>query len=203
MDYNNLPDRELLSLCAQGNTEAWDFFVEHYSRLLYNAIHTTMRKYVSDYLREDVEDIFSQIFESLLNDNCRRMKQFRGERNSSVATWLRVIAVNRTINHITRTRTHISLDDESERAQSIRTGIKSDQPSVPEQLSNAQEQQILKMIVEKLKPQEQLILHYHLEGLSSKEISRIVSKTQNAIDSQLSRTRKKLNEILDSYKISP
>jgi RNA polymerase sigma-70 factor (ECF subfamily) len=198
MNFDDLPDKELFRLCAEGDPAAWDFFVEKYSKLVYNSIHATLRKYSSDFLREDVEDIYSQVFLSLLDEDYRRLKQFRGDRNSSAAIWLSVMAMNRTVNFISRTRTHISLDDESDTSKTIRFQKRSHQPSVLEQLTEAQEIKILNLVIENLKPQEQLIIKYHLEGLSSKEIGGIVGKTQNAVDSLLSRTRKKLKDILDT-----
>jgi RNA polymerase sigma factor (sigma-70 family) len=198
MNLDNLPDKELFRLCAEGNREAWDFLVDKYSKLIYNAIYTTMRMYSSAFQREDVEDIFSQVFVALLDDNYRRLGQFRGDRHSSAATWLSVIAMNTTRNHLSRTKIHLSLDDESTTGEAIRSQTKSPQPSAYEQLSDAQEHRVLELLIEKLKPQEKLILKYHREGLSSKEIGAIVGKTQNAIDSLLSRIRNKLKEILDS-----
>lgn len=198
MNFDCLSDKELLRLCSESDPAAWDFFVEKYSKLVFNSIHATLRKYSSDFLREDVEDIYSQVFLSLLENDYRRLKQFRGDRNSSAATWLNVIAMNRTLNYITRTKTHISLDDENDTSRAIRFQKKSPQHSVTTQLSDAEESRLLSMLIDKLKDEEKLILRYYLEGLSSKEIGRIVGKTQNAADSLLSRIRKKLKDILDS-----
>jgi RNA polymerase sigma-70 factor (ECF subfamily) len=198
MNYRDLSDRELFKHCAEGSAEAWDFFVEKYSKLVYNSIHATLRKYSSDFLREDREDIYSQIFLSLLEDDCRRLRQFRGERNSTAASWLRVIAMNTTINYISRTKTHSSLDDGSETGMMARPQTDPPAPSVPELLNDAQEMKLLKLLIEKLDSEDKLIVRYHLEGLSSKEIGRIVHKSNNAVDSKLSRIRKKLKDILDT-----
>jgi RNA polymerase sigma factor (sigma-70 family) len=198
MNYRDLPDRELFRHCAEGRAEAWDFFVEKYSKLVYSAIHATLRKYSSDALREDREDIYGQIFLSLLEDNCRRLRQFRGDKNSTAASWLRVIAMNTTINYISRTKTHSSLNDESETGTTARPRTEPPAPSVPELINDAQEMKLLKLLIEKLHTEDKLIVRYHLEGLSSREIGRIVHKSSNAVDSKLSRIRKKLKDILDT-----
>lgn len=198
MNFADLPDKELFRLCAEGNKEAWDFFVEKYSKLIYNAIQITMRMYSSDFLRQDVDDIYNQFFVTLLDDNCRRLRQFRGGRTSSAAAWLSVIGMNITRNYIARTKQHPSLDDESGSGKTISNQLRSPQPAVDEQLSDAQERHVLKTLIEQLRSQEKLILKYHVEGLPSQEIGRIVGKTQNAVDSLLSRIRKKLREILDT-----
>lgn len=198
MNYRDLPDRELFRHCAEGSAEAWDFFVEKYSKLVYNAIHATLRKYSSDALREDREDIYGQIFLSLLEDDCRRLRQFRGDRNSTAASWLRVIAMNTTINYISRTKKHSSLDDWCETGAMVLPRTEPPGPSVPELLNDAQEMKILKLLIERLDTEDKLIVRYHMAGLSSREIGRILHKSNNAVDSKLSRIRKKLKEILDT-----
>jgi len=198
MDFRELPDRELFRFCAEGRSEAWDFFVDKFSKLVYNAIHTTMKLYASDFLLQDVEDIYGQVFIALLDDNCRRLRQFRGDRDGSAASWLSIVAMNMTRNYIFRTKADMPLDDDHDEGKSMLDSLQSPRPSADAELSDAQERHILKTLIKQLRTQERLILQYHLDGVSSREIARIVGRTQNAVDSLLSRIRKKLKDILDS-----
>ena len=51
---------------------------------------------------------------ALMEDDCRRLRSFQGKNGCSVRSWIRLIAVRRTVDWLRRQRRHISLDAEDE-----------------------------------------------------------------------------------------
>jgi len=99
------PDFELISRCISGrDEEAWQQFVQQYSRLIWKSIHTTFRSSAFHYEQEDVEDAFSAIFLSLIDNDFKKLRQFHGVNSCSLSTWLVVVASHHTIDHVRRER---------------------------------------------------------------------------------------------------
>ncbi len=194
MDQNNSSDKELLKECIEGNSEARAVFVERFSKLIYSCIHETLRMNCRDFLREDFEDIFNDIFLSLFKDDCKKLRQFRGDNDCTVASWLRIIAINTTRNFITRNRTFISLENDSEKPNPG--------PSALDQLIDSEEIVLFRQLLDELKPDDRLVLRYYYKGdIPPEEIAKIMNIAVNTVYSKISRTKKRLKEILESKKL--
>ena len=69
-----LTDRELLRRVIDGEKTACDAFVVRFSRFVYAILHRNLR------LGPDLaDDLFQSVFVHLWDDDCRRMRQWRGE----------------------------------------------------------------------------------------------------------------------------
>ncbi len=202
MSHNDLSDKELVRLSIEGDTEARELFVENYSKLVYSCVHETLRMYCKDFLREDVEDIYNDIFLSLFKDDCKKLGQFRGDNNCTVASWLRIIAINSTRNFITRNRTFISLESATEEGLTHIDRMSDSRPSVLNQLIESEEIKLFKELIDELKPDDRLILKYYYKGsLPPEEIAKIMNVAVNTVYSKISRIKKRLKEILKSKKL--
>jgi RNA polymerase sigma-70 factor (ECF subfamily) len=202
MEENSLSDKDLLKRCIEGNSEARAVFVEKYSRLIYSCIHETLRMNCSDFLREDIEDIFNDIFLSLFKDDCKKLRQFRGDNNCTVASWLRIIAINTTRNFITRNRTFISLENDSDQGLAQIDKRPNPGPSALDQLIDSEEIVLFKQLINELKHDDRLLLTYYYKGdIPPEEIAKIMNITVNTVYSKISRTKKRLKEILESKKL--
>jgi len=107
-------DRELIARCiSQVDDAAWEDFVRAYSRLIWSAIHKTVRSCSASCTPADAEDIYSTIFLSLVEKDFRKLRQFAGRNECSLSTWLTVVSVNHTIDHLRRekNRTHPKIED--------------------------------------------------------------------------------------------
>jgi RNA polymerase sigma-70 factor (ECF subfamily) len=198
----NLSEKELLKACINNGPGASGLFVEKYSRLIYSCIHETLRMNCSDFLREDIEDIHNSIFVSLFKDDCKKLRQFRGDNNCTVASWLRIIAINSTRNFIVRNRTFISLENASEQGLAHIDKMPNPESSVLNRLIDSEEIRLFKQLLDELKPDDRLILKYYYKSdISPDEIAKIMNITVNTVYSKISRTKKKLKEILESKKL--
>ncbi len=83
-------DRELLKRCLAGKPGAWERFVDRFLGLVVHVIrHTTQARSIR-VTRQDVEDLASEVFLSIIADDFGLLRRFRGE--SSLATYLTVVA---------------------------------------------------------------------------------------------------------------
>ncbi len=199
MEQNNLSDKELLEQCIKGGPESRNVFVEKYARLIYACVHETLRQNCSGFISEDIEDIFNDILLSFFRDDCKKLRQFRGDNNCTVASWLRIIAINTTRNFITRNRTFISLEDAPGDGPAHIDRMSSHEPSALEQLMDSEEIMLFRELLKELNSDDRLVLKYYYKSdISPEEIAKIMNITVNTVYSKISRTKKKLKEILEN-----
>lgn len=197
-------DRDLLKRCIEGDREARDLFVGRFSRLIYSCVHQTLRMYSADFLKEDIEDIHNNIFLSLFRDDSKKLRQFRGDHNCSVASWLRIIAMNTSRNFIGRNRTLLSLNHAPDDGKSYFDLLTDSDPPVLNQLIDSEELRLMDESIEKLKADDRLILkYYYKEGMSPGEIAEIMNIAVNTVYSRISRIKKGLREILRDKHLLP
>ncbi len=97
-------ERILLRGCLKGEKSTWDAFVNQYSGLVYHTIKKTLSFYHVEYYADIVEDLFQEFFLSLMRDDFRKLRQFREERSTNLATWLRIIVSRQAIDFLRRQR---------------------------------------------------------------------------------------------------
>jgi len=94
-------DKSLIDSCLLHADEGgWEEFVRSYSRLIWSAIHKTFLAYSFVSSREDSEDVFNGIFLSLLDNDFKKLRQFSSRNSCTLSTWLTVVSINQTIDHI-------------------------------------------------------------------------------------------------------
>ena len=112
---SNLTDRELLKKCLNdGDRSAWEAFVRQYSKLVWNAIHKAFNSYSFRYSQEDLEDMYSSIFLSLIDNDFKKLRQFRNENSCSVSTWLSIISVRMTIDYMRKDKSRFIVEPSGE-----------------------------------------------------------------------------------------
>src|SRR3989338_7605358 len=94
-----MDDFELIKGCITGDKASWDYFVEQFSRLIYDSIHRTFRKYGANLNEDVINDLHGDIFLSLLDNDYRKLRSFEGRNGCSLASFIRIIAVNKTIDY--------------------------------------------------------------------------------------------------------
>jgi RNA polymerase sigma-70 factor, ECF subfamily len=102
MNTTSCDDATLVSLCAaeRSNVAYPRELIDRYGRLVMQTVTWTFRRFSSD-IREDVEDVFQEVFVSLFKDGCNALLRFDPSR-ASLGTYLCTIARNATINAVKR-----------------------------------------------------------------------------------------------------
>jgi RNA polymerase sigma factor (sigma-70 family) len=130
LSMDTIHDQELIARCVTGrDDDAWELFVRRYSRLIWSSIHKTFRFSSFLYSQEDVEDVYSSVFLSLLDNDYVKLRMFESRNACTLSTWLAVVTVNRTIDYLrkqklsskTRDEDSSPLEDFVDRRESVET----------------------------------------------------------------------------------
>jgi len=101
-------DRVLLSACFEHRRDAWDRFVERFTRLVYSVVHETLRRHGARTDDDEVDDLFHTVFLALYDHNYRKLRQWNS--GCSLASWIRFVAMSVVVDALRRRRPTVSLD---------------------------------------------------------------------------------------------
>lgn len=184
--FSSLSDEQLVLLCKQRNdSDAWR---ELCSRYLSVAKAQASKLSADPTEAEDLSQVGLIGFLSAVHS-------YNAQGKASFATYASHCIHNRIINTVKSSKAKrqipadlcTPLDSQSELADTALT---------PEQilLSRKEAQRISKAICEKLTEKEQQVFSLYLSGLRYKEIAKKLSVSEKAVESALSRARKKLKD---------
>ncbi len=188
-------EQGLLRRIQDGEQKGWTELVDQYGRLIYYAIQRTLELKGVRLPADGVEEIFNSLFVHLAENQGRRLLSFSGKRNCTLATWIRMISINYTID-IIRRQAKFSYQVEFEEVpegdyeKSWFDGIKN-----PEQASEEREkEERLKSGLDGLKRDDKNFLKLYLGGMSPQEIARVYRIPVSQVYSRYAAIKKTLKE---------
>jgi RNA polymerase sigma-70 factor (ECF subfamily) len=194
-----MDDLEFVQRCVKGDKRAWDEFVEKYSRLIYNYIHSILKIKGSLLIQENIHDLFQEIFLSLVKDNYKKLKSFKGKNGCSLASWLRQVTINQTIDYLRKIRPAISIDAESDDELSLRDVLADESPKVTDKLSEEERLKHLQDCIEGLDKEDKYFLELHINnGLPLEELKDHLKISRPAVDMRKSRIIERLRQCFKS-----
>lgn len=107
-----MDDAALLASCLDGDRRALDVFVTRFSKVVWFYVGSTLRRLRGQVDPARVEDLYQQVFVTLLDNDLHRLRLWRPDGGASVATWIRIITVRTTLAALKRDRKTVSLDDD-------------------------------------------------------------------------------------------
>ena len=149
-------DTKLIIACLAQDKQAWDIFVEKYSRLICHAIVNTLRKYSTVPENQVVDDLFHTVFLSLIEKNYKKLRQFQWR--CKLSSWLHIIAVRTTIDYLRKQSKHLSLNGETQEEISLRKNILSENQLPSELFEQKKEKHIFEQIKNDLSSTERLFI---------------------------------------------
>lgn len=196
---NHPEDHELIRRCLDDEDRtSWEAFVRKYSRLIWNVIHKTFHNYSFTYSQEDVDDMYSSVFLSLVNNDFKKLRQFRGENSCSVSTWLSIITVRMTIDYMRKDKKHLIMES-GEEDRDILDVIPDNEYRADRLLENKQRDESLKAAVDDLPARDGMI--YDLifnKGFSPEDAARTLGMTVAALYAKKHRIIKKIKKTIDT-----
>ena len=176
-------DRTLLQRCLTRKPRAWEDFVDRYLGLVAHVVSHTARARSIAISNEDSEDLVAEVFLAIVKDDFALLRRFRGE--SSLATYLTVVARRLVVRELLKRKTASSLDDAAKQ-------VADNNHSPEERITNQEEVQRL---IDHLEPSEaEIVRMYHLDGKSYQEISAALGMSENSVGPALSRAREKMRQ---------
>jgi len=179
-------DRDLLKTCLAHEPGSWEAFVDRFLGLVIHVVHHTADSRSFRLPDQDVEDLAHEVFVALLADDMASLRRFRGD--SSLATYLTVIARRVVVHHLLLRRSAPSSSDTVEMSDVVDPSA-----SVEERIESQEE---VERLLGELQGQERDVVRlYHLEGKSYHEISDKLGIGKNTIGPILSRARAKMRQV--------
>jgi len=190
-----MDDLEFVQKCVKGDRQCWDEFVNKYSRLIYNYIYSVFKVKGSITAEETINDLFQEIFLSLVKDNFKKLRSFKAKEGCSLASWLRQITVNFIIDYIRKLRPTLSIDEENDEDLSLKEILVDSSPSITDTLSHKERLLNLKECIEALGKEDKYFLELHINrGLSLGELKDHFRISRGAVDMRNSRLIERLRD---------
>lgn len=186
-------ERELLAACFDRKKASWDEFVERYSRLVYGAIKQTLRVYHVEPTESAVEDLFQDFFVSVLRDDFKKLREFRGERGCTLASWLRMVATRLTIDFLRKTKNYTVGAIEP-------APVNAADPSG--ELIRKEKEKLMAQLIRTLPAADRLLIDLSFrEELAPEDIAVILGTSINAVYTRKSRILAKLKEAIKQVEL--
>lgn len=190
-----MDDLEFVQRCVKGESQSWDEFLKKYSRLIYNYIHNVLRSKGFNLAQEHIEDIFQGIFHSLIDDNYRKLRTFKARNGCSLASWLRQVTINFTLDYIRKIKPAVSIDAQDDEGLSLKDILPDDSNPIPETIIHSEKLNTLKDCIERLEKQDKYFLELHINrGLRLETLKEHLGLSRGAIDMQKSRIIERLKD---------
>jgi RNA polymerase sigma-70 factor (ECF subfamily) len=175
--------------CAEGRDAAWDHFVREYRPVLYRAASAID---ASGGARDLADALYAELFGLTERDGARRshFEYFHGR--SSLATWLRAVLAQRTVDRARAARRLAPLPDDDAAALP--------QPATPAQSADhprfvALLRAALAAAVGRLAPRDRLRLAcYYAQDLTLAQIGRSLGEHEATVSRQLGKARTRVRE---------
>jgi RNA polymerase sigma-70 factor (ECF subfamily) len=184
-------DREIISLCKRGNTDAFEFLVNKYQKKMLNIAYRMIGNY--DDSCEIVQDAFVSAF--------KKIKHFREEARFS--TWLYTIVVNLSKNRLKQAqvkghREELTLDNPIDSANKhMKKDPVSDEPSVLEKIEKRETKEVVQKCIDSLDYEfREVIVLRDIQGFSYDELSDMLKIKEGTVKSRLFRAREALKNCL-------
>lgn len=195
-----MDDLEFVQGCVKRDKPAWEEFLKRYSRLIYNYIYSVLRtKGTHQFNPDDVNELFQDIFVSLTKDDFKKLRSFKARNGCSLASWLRQVTINFTIDYLRKVKPTISLDEEIDDNFSLKDILVDDAPFIKDTLTQQEKLENLKDCIEKLDSHDKYFLELHInQGLKLEELKEILKLSRGAVDMQKARIIARLRECFKS-----
>jgi RNA polymerase sigma factor (sigma-70 family) len=189
VDCSKLSDADLLKACLDDEREAWQAFVIRFSKLIYHSLYRTFKakNFSSD--SQVIDDLYQEVFLSLVKDKCKKMRQFKGKNKCSLASWLRMIAA----------RTAIDFPDGDDLIDTLSNGRELPDKSI----EKLEWYQLLRKLIEDFSPKDRYFfeLCYNQE-LPDNEIAQILNLSIDVVYMRKNRIKNKLMTIIKRKKLA-
>ena len=189
----DLADDELLRRCIEGDQSAWNLFVDRYSKLIYHTIYKTLRVNDKPAAPDDVNDLFQDVFASFCAQNCKKLRMFDPHKGASLASWLRIITLRMTIDHLRKSKECTSLED---------MPTEPSQEGAQEGIIDRESQQYLRDMLDELPAKDKLLIELsYIRELPPEEVAQLLHISVGAFYTRKNRIIEKLKKKADDKNI--
>ncbi|MFC1657880.1 RNA polymerase sigma factor [Candidatus Omnitrophota bacterium] len=192
-----MSERAFIQRCLKHEKAAWDEFVDKYSRLIYNYIYSVFKIKGLRFSADTVNDLFQEIFLNLTKDNFKKLRQYKGKNNASLASWLRIITINFCLDYVKKEgKPNLSLEEKlNEEGFSLKDILADNNMQARELLNNQEKIQLLSECIERLSNDDKYFLEMHIyQGVNLRDLRVNLGISRSAVDMRKLRLIEKLRD---------
>ena len=190
-----MDDLGFVRQCLTKSPQAWSEFIDRYARLIYSYIHAILKIKGITFSQENIDDLFQEFFLHLRRDNFKKLRNFSARNGSSLASWLKAVVVNFTIDYVRKTKEFISLEEELGDDLMLKDVVRDEKPSARDKVFAQEKIDKLKECISQLEQADryflELYLNRHIELEDLKEALRI---SRAAVDMRKKRILERLRD---------
>lgn len=203
MDYSKLSEGDLLKKCLHGDKDAWDVFVIKYSKLIYHSICRTFKAKNFSFNSQAADDLHQDVFLLLYKSNFKKLRQFKGKNNCSLASWLRMIASRTAIDFMRSHKSHVSIESASADGDDLIDTLSNGRDLPDKSIEKLEWYELLRGLIEGLSPKDRYLFELWVnQELPDKEIAQVLHLSIDAVYMRKNRLKEKLKTIIKKKKIS-
>ncbi len=162
------PDAALLADMIAGHEEAWRRFQARFDRVIFRCITRVTARFISRLSTDDVDEIYATLLLSLLANDKRKLRSFDPSRGTKLSSWVGMLAVNATYDHLRGLRR-----EEGRAPEAEADCLASDSPDPFELCSQKEWSQYVEEALESFSERDRAFMDlYFAEGLEPEEIAR-------------------------------
>ena len=185
-------EQALLQRCLEGDSSAWEEFLERYRPLLERAVRFTFLRCVYRIPHADVENVVQDLLARLYERDCRRLRSFQGR--CPFAAWLKSLAVRITLNTIRDEKRRGRFGGGEIEDLGLQPAADAGEQPAPEE---REEIRRLDVVLDSLGPLQKTVLKmFYYDGLSYRQISASLGIPVQTLGSLITRARARLKELM-------
>jgi RNA polymerase sigma factor (sigma-70 family) len=194
-----MDDLDFAQRCAKADKIAWEEFLQKYSRLIYSYINSIIRIKGRVFEPSVIEEIFHEIIASLIQNNFKKLKTFQGKNKASLASWLRQVTINFSLDYLRKNKQPlVSIDEPIEGELTLSEIIPYRSLSASEELLKKEKAETLIDCIQRLDLDDKFFLELNIRmGLSLEELKNFFRVTRAVIDM---RRRRIIERLKDCFK---
>lgn len=180
-------DRQILKRCLDRNPGAWEEFVDRVIGVFVHVISHTAHARSVQLNQDDIDDLCSEIFLTLLKNDFAVLRHFKGR--SSLATYLAVVARRIAVKEISLRRKSEAMGHVVAHQSALEAGGV-EPPRTADDIDQ------VKTLIDQLPAAEASIVRmYYLEGKSYSEIAASLGISPNSVGPTLNRARERMKQM--------
>lgn len=191
-----MDDLEFVQTLVKGDKRTWDEFVDKYSRLIYNYLYSVLKnRSTRQFNQDNINDLFQEFFVNLSKDNFKKLRTFKARNGCSLASWLRSVVINFTIDYLRKSKILISLDAQNDDESSLKDMLSDGSPAITDTIAREEILVHLKDCIRGLDKNDKYFLELHMnQGLMPEALGKVLGITRSAVDMRKSRIIRRLRE---------
>jgi len=184
-----MDDLRLVRRCLRREKRAWDEFIQRFSGLIYSYILSVFKSRASYQFKvNNIDDAFQEIFLLLTKDNYRKLKTYQGRNGCSLASWLRQVVINFSLDYTRNSKPLLSLDQAYKDKGRIKDFIIDQTVSAKDKLIEGERITQLKECISGLGNEEKRFLELHVNrGVSPDRLTKVFKVSRGALDMRKAR----------------